>query len=257
MKNIMGDKEFLMKTRGIAAGLLAVVLFAFAAPQAAFAKKQKLGQAEALKFFDYMEKSGADSSEVKRALTMMKTQLEKAKKTSKQVFELLEAAQPYYETVSNLLTVVDLFGKWHAAGKGTPNGTKELNKAADVMFDSIEFATGFLPGAYYYKAITQAGRAALRLQNLHFGRERYDVRYTDWEMGLFPAGDHKQGVNGHGLNGVGTGWAFDSDYIDFSRAWFSLAWKTGMKSSDETAILQEISRYIGAHEYAKRAGVMK
>ena len=242
-----------MKKNVIAVGLLAVVLFGFLAPQAAFAKQQKLGEAEAKKLFEYWDKSGANSSETRQALTIMKTQLEAAKKKSKKLYDLLQGGKPYYDLVVNLIKVYDLYSRWTVA-----RDTKNITNAGNVMFDSIEFATGFLPGAYYYKAITDAGRTALKLTNISLGKTQFADRYAEWEQnpGYFTGGKYKQGVNGHPLNAFGAGWAFDPEYLTFAQAWFSLEWYSGMPRLEETGLLYKISEFIGAREHAKRAGIV-
>ena len=241
-----------MKKNVIAAGLLAVVLFGFLAPQGAFAKKQKLGEDEAKKLFEYWDRSGANSGDRRQALTIMKTQLEAAKKKSKKLYELLEAGKPYYDLVVNLIKVYDLYSRWTVA-----RDANNIKSAGNVMFDAIDFATGFLPGAYYYQAITEAGRTAVKLNDRALGKIRFDERYAEWEMGEKKSGNRKQGVDGIPLNANAFGWAYDPGYLVFAQAWFTLEWRSGMKSIEEMGILQDISKYIGALEYSKREGVLK
>jgi hypothetical protein len=237
-----------MKGRGISIGVLLIVLFTFVAP-GAFAKKQKLGDAEAKRIFEGIARA-ENATELNAALKVFENRMKEAKKIP-DLNKLLDYGGKGYDIITNAMELYGLYKSWTISNKDPKN----VVKAGNLVFDTLDFVSGKFAGANYYQAVIKMGREALKMIN----RKNAELRWTQiiadptTELTLRP----NSTIPSRKGNGVAMGWAFDDNYLDFTKAWFCAVWQTGMKTSDEIGLLYEINEYIWALEEFKKTGLMQ
>ena len=196
--------------------------------------KVKLGMENAKRIFEQIQYIGPKDFE--KALKDIQTRIKDAAKV-KNLPNLLQGGKNLYDFTKDLQEVYGCYKKWLVA-KDDPKG---INKAADFMFDSVDFVTGkFLPGAAYFQAITKLGREALKLQN----RALAELRWNNLLAGNEPIATNFDKRFPHCF----------SDYEDFVKGWFCSVWNTdytwqGKNSNraiinSEAMLLQEIHDHI-------------
>jgi hypothetical protein len=258
-KNVMKSKVFVI-------GLLAFTLFAFIVPESAFAqKKQKLGDDAAKALFEKLEKN--DNPDIKEAIKIISYYATAGKKgdTSsmgfawpggmaenlkskkiKQIFSVIDAGADIYDKIGNVAEVYNLYSSWRFA----KNDTKSVKKAANCMFDVLDFAAGKFAGGAYYGAAIRLAREAFTAMQEYYGNIRWTDIYSN------PTSVMSQGA----LNNPRSGsWYTNSNYYEFARAWFCAAYDSGSSEKSRTfdlGILMDISKYIWAVETLKKAGLM-
>jgi hypothetical protein len=170
--------------------------------------KIKLGMENAKRIFEQLQKTGA--SEVERALDRIQTRIKDAA-TVKNLPNLLQGGIKGYNMFSDLQGIYGCYKKWLIA-KDDPKG---INKAADFMFDSLDFFAGkFCPWGAFYQSTIKACREVLKIIN----QRHAERRWIEIQEGLeFKVKDnHRKAWH----------YAFGGEYEDFAKAWFCTKWNT-------------------------------
>jgi hypothetical protein len=250
--------------------IILFVLLVTVAMGTAFAqKKQKLGEAEAKKLLEKVSKNG-NYTDVDSAIRIVNRFAKTAKdgtglafswpqgmakdvksKKIKQIFELIDGGANILDKMGTVAEAWDLAWKYNNYAN---EKDKSFKKAANLQFDTLDFAAGMFVGGAYYKAGIKAGKALLSMYVGHLG----DIRWTE-----IMAGGLRRGTGG--LTGsnmlddyptqIYSHWQ-DPDYYDFAHAWFCAAYDPKNDDGDDKLILKNIGEYIWAIKTLQKAGLL-
>jgi len=149
----------------------------------------------------------------------------------------------------NMKDLYDLFYRWNWGD--AKEKTNSVNKATNLMLDSVDFITGKLVGAQYFKAVTDAGRAYLKVASKAHGQTAFDIYAAEADRRW----NHNAGEFVH--------MCFYPENYDFAKAWFSMEYefvKGGNTQAQETRdaiALREIGIYINDLRILRNAGLIQ
>lgn len=252
--------------KSIAIGALFFVLFALMTPVEVFAqKKQKLGEAEAKKL---LEKVGnANSTEVRDAINIIQRYAKDFKsgtgvtlpfpkgmapnvksKKLKEIFSLVDGGVGILEKINTIAEAADLAWnyKYYADSRD-----KSVKKAANLMFDTLDFASGLFVGGNYYKAGITAGRTLLKLYLGHLG----EIRWNEIYDGAYRFHAPNSAMLWDYPNQPRAYWQ-DREYYEFAKAWFCAAYDPKNDDGDDALILMHCGEYIWAMKTLRKAGLL-
>jgi len=245
--------------------VLLVLLVTVAMGTAFAAKKQKLGEEAAKRLLEKVNNSSVPLSDIDDAISIMNKYAKDAKsgtglsfswpqgmaknvksKKVKQIFELIDAGAGILNKVSTIAEVVNL--AWNYKNYADQKSTS-LKKAANLQFDTLDFAAGFFVGGSYYKAGIAAGRALYAMISEHYG----DIR---WKALIIGEADllYNNRITDY-PNSRYSHWK-DPDYYDFAHAWFCAAYDPSNTDGQNGLILQNIGEYIWAQKTLQNAGLL-
>jgi hypothetical protein len=252
-----------MKSKVFVIGLLAFTLFAFMVPENAFAqKKQKLGEKAAEELMKKIDKLSPNvKNDAQEAIKIIKRYAEDAKKNTglgftwpqgmaagvksrklKDIFNLIDSGVDILEKVENVATAIQLTYRWNSGKE-----TKYAKDAANLMFDTLDFASGFFIGGAYYKYAINQAKATMQIVYEYYANQKWTEFYAS------PGSIMNQAALARPRTGS---WYTNDAYYDFAKAWFLAAYDPKMSDSLARGILLNISEYIWAMETLKNAGLL-
>ena len=271
-----------MKSRVVFFAGLACALFAFAAPQGAWAQqKGKLTEAQVEAIFKRVEKSGVSAADIQTALGIIEAaskgkpakiygrgnwtypRFTPSKSAQKSLMDFIDPEGTaveigkikypkvrYLKVALGLKDFVGLYGDWK-----TYNDRKTITQASNLTLEFTELLIGYIPGTDFFMAYYKAGFEAVKKALKIINKKNAQLRWLNIQLDEeFSKGTTRKIKTDISSTMPYVGWAFQNE--EFTEAWFCTVWEQGLNRGAEQDILADISDYLLALDILKKAGLM-